>query len=143
HPFNKFNISRRDSWSERWDPCSPNSEEIWPDYMCSLCDALFGLWPASGRGLFHKTNGATGCIGTLLRAFIHGERDPSAAPHIDYHRFDAAYIESRGPFRLKSTTCIDEHLLITEHNEILFYADWQRWACLTSLSVLHNKSNLS
>jgi hypothetical protein len=142
-PFEEFSRRRKDSWIERWNSCSPDLVEEWQDYICGLCDALFGLWPASGPGSFHKTDSATGCIWTLLRAFIHGHRDSSAVPHIDYHRLDAAYIESRGPFRLKSATCIDDHLLITEKNEIMFYPDWKRWACLTSLSVLHHKSNPS
>ena len=143
HPFNEFNIRRKGSWSKRWNSRAPDSEEVWRDYICGLCDALFGLWPASGPGLFHEPNGGSGCVGTLLRAFIHDQRDPSVVPHVDYQRFDAAYIESRGPFRLKSTTRLDDHLLMTENNEILFYADWQRWACLTSLSVLHSKNSLS
>lgn len=139
HPFYQFNIQRNASWNQRYKSL-PNSVDLWKEYMCGLCDALFGLWPASGPGPFHKEHGASGCIGTLLTSFIHGHRDASGVPHIDCYRFDAAYIESRGPFRFKAASSIDDHLLITEHNEILFYAHWQKWACLTSLSVLHSKS---
>lgn len=142
-PFHQFDLERRSSWEDRWKPSLQNSAALWEDYICGLCDALFGLWPAAGTNSFHQNNGTCGCIGTLLRSVFHDQRDPSTVPYIDYFCLDAGYIESRGPFRFKATDNLDNHLLITERNEILFYTNWQRWACLTSLSVLNRQGNPS
>lgn len=142
HPFYQFKLQRNTSWRERWNS-SPELVGIWTEYVCGLCDAIFGLWPASGQDSFHARESTSGCIGTLLRAFVHEPREPSMVSHLDYHCFDAAYIESRGPFQFKPTTCIDDHLLLTERNEILFYPDWEKWSGLTSHSVLHSDPRIT
>ena len=142
-PFLIFDHDRRSSWDERWTPSLRNSTDVWNDYICGLCDALFGLWPASSMNMFHQSDSPWGCVGTLLRSFAHGPRDSSTVPYLDYIILDAAYIESRGPFQFKATDRIDDHLLITERNEILIYTNWRKWACMTSLGVLHSQSNPS
>jgi hypothetical protein len=142
HPFRQFNHQRYESWCKRWNSSSKLTE-IWGDYICALCDAIFGLWPAKGEGPFHDKNSTSGCVGTLLRALFHERREPSEVPYLDYRCLDAYYIESRGPFRFKQTTCIDDHLLLTEQNEILFYPDWEKWSSLMSHSVLHGGSHIT
>src|SRR5204863_6684063 len=55
----------------------------------------------------------------------------------DYHIFDAAFIETYGPFRFKEADRLDRHLVIKGH-EIYFFSDWKKWLYLCYHTVLQS-----
>lgn len=148
HPFLQFwalraNSRTRSSIPKLEDRSSHTSPSI--SYAAKLCDILFGFWPEDRPTVFdHRDNqiGRSCQIAYLLQSLDLNPRTVHAPP-LDYRRFDAAYIESRGPFRLKETTDINEHLLITPKNEILFYSDWPRWRFLRYHRVIARPVDVS
>jgi hypothetical protein len=154
HPFFQLNQLHFNSWSFRCRNCLKSFDNHcsfidWQDYICALCDALFGIWPTEVNeiNIFHTatdkpvTSTQVGfhreCIRSILSFY---NSTASSINSIDYHVFDASYIETCGPFRFKATKTLARHLTITHNNEILYYADWRKWAFLAWHRVLHEAS---
>jgi hypothetical protein len=163
HPFFQLNLRRSNSWLQRWTGCvpedsvsqsysMPQSDAVWEDYMCGLCDALFGMWPAAGHSLFHtgttsykssKESLERGCVRNILSFDISTPRSAMAASHaFDIRLLDAGFIENNGPFRFEATDRVELHLTITKHT-ILYYSDWKKWAFLTRSRLLRRAHELN
>jgi hypothetical protein len=128
HPLFRLNQLRFDSWSLRCQNCLKCLDNHylfidWQDYMCALCDALFGIWPTEVNeiNIFHTTTDKPvvstqmgfhrECIRCIL-SFYNSTASSSSIKSIDYHVFDASYIETCGPFRFKATKSLARHLTI-------------------------------
>ena len=145
HPFQQVTHRRLETWNDRWAGWSRESSDklrlIWEHYQCGLCDAIFGMWPAPGQNLFHKrcrdslhAAGTNGCIGNILSMDMVYRRSTSAMG-IEFRLFDAALIESHGPFRFEPTDRLDKHLTL-DGKTIRYYADWRKWSFLSNHKVL-------
>jgi hypothetical protein len=145
HPLVLFKSERSHSWVERWlnnlhvEPTSSEWNAVWDEYVCALCDSLFGLWPAPGAALFHDGTGRGAinrCTDQIFSSVSYTMTPLESPFKAEYQLFDVAYIEACGPFRFKATDHVDQHLVLTENNEILFYTDWRKWTFLFAHRVL-------
>ena len=160
HPFSQLHQRRFSSWETRWGlnnlklPLQNQSVRLeWEHYMCGLCDALFGIWPAPGPHMFHTSrpdaepalnDGLTrDCIRSLVSFYTVSSTTSLLSEILDYRVFDASFIESCGPFRFQATDRLAAHLTITHDQKILYYNNWKKWSFLTWHKVLNqaNKHN--
>jgi hypothetical protein len=127
-PRRRFWDSRFDSWNERWGG-HLNDEHILSEYVEGLSDAVFGVWEKPSRATsFHDAGPNHRCADQIFTTLSSGQ--PDIVKVIRDHRvFDAAYIETYGPFRFKTTDRLDRHLTIQGH-DILFFTDWRKWVGL-------------
>jgi hypothetical protein len=135
-PQNRFWATRLQSWKDRWAG-QLNDETNLEGYVEGLCDALFGVWSKPGnRLLFHDGKGNYKCADHIFTTLSSGLSDD---PKIirDYHLFDAAYIETNGPFRFKPTDRLDRHMVIKDH-DIYFFNNWRKWTYLCCHIVLQS-----
>ena len=137
HPFKRFKDKRSVSWIDRWpsnciDSKAVSTEAILDNYVCGLCDALFGLLPACDAPIFHNDSSRQNSLGIrqLSSFYKPGVIGIENSQKLDFSLFNAAYIESRGPFRFKATDSVDKYLVVTDDKHILFYHNWRKWAFL-------------
>lgn len=116
-PRRRFWDSRLASWKERWGG-HLDDEQILTEYVEGLSDAVFGVWEKPSRATsFHSPN--HGCADQIFTTLNSGRLDIVKIIR-DPRIFDAAFIESYGPFRFKRTDRLDRHLTIQGH-DILFF----------------------
>lgn len=159
HPFELLSQFRYGSWILRYRTNHGGfiAYDIllqeWKDYICALCDSFFGLWPSEVEttGGYHCCKGSPpfrvasppvavdkDCIRSFL-TFYHPNFSGSSdklSDLVDSETFDAACIESCGPFRFKATGILSRHLTISHDNEILYYIDWTKWLSLRNNRVV-------
>jgi hypothetical protein len=133
HPYYQFNRIRFPSWLSRWGDCSVLTMNVWEPYICDLCDAIFGMHPERMDSYCINRGKESSRIRTILSTDMATKR--STAVGIDYRTFDAAYIESHGPFRFIATDRIDLHMTVNGYN-ILYYSNWKEWTYLAWHHVL-------
>jgi len=143
NPMEQFKQKRLDSWRERWGDRIRESGDVWDEYPCAVCDAIFGLWPAKGhkgKTLFHynKLDWRYRCVAQMFSGI--NEDGVFEGSISDRHLFDAAFIEANGPFRFEATHRLDQHLSVTRDHKILFFSDWKRWTSLCYHRILRNKN---
>lgn len=126
-------------------------------YRNLLCDVIFGALHADNIPSVRLPSPADGLVvdqfdsffkslskcrlKTFLNSVEFSPRAPEAhMPELDALRLDATTIESRGPFRFKATTNLEDHLTITPDKVILFYFQAQHFAPLYFSKVLHEDS---
>jgi hypothetical protein len=144
NPRTQFMEQRWPSWRERWagrPGC--DTYHVLDAYTCALCDAIFGLWPAKGnkgKELFHDNEPGCQhrCVAQMFSRINSGFFEGFIR---DRHLLDAEYIEANGPFRFIETNRLDQHLLITRDNKILFFSDWKRWTGLCYHRVLRDNAD--
>lgn len=122
HALFEFDEKRQESWSLRWKSCVSSRtqknveyEYVWKEYICGLCDAIFGIWKARRASLFHGGPApeslsnpnvdliTRGCIRKMLSPEL-ARTAPLELIVRDYHLFDAAYIERLALLNLRIPT---------------------------------------
>jgi hypothetical protein len=136
-PRFRFWDSRLASWHERWAG-SLDAEPVLAEYVEGLCDAVFGLWQKPNKASsFHEGPSNYQCADHVFTALNSGRSDYLKVIR-DHRVFDAAYVETCGPFRFKRTNRLDRHLTVQGH-DILFFTDWRKWVGLCYHSVLQTE----
>jgi len=134
-PRSRFWELRLDSWKEHWGG-QLNDEKILTEYVEGLCDAVFGVWQKPGRtSKFHEDGAAKYKCADHIFTTLNSGRSDYPKVISDHRLFDAAYIETCGPFRFKTTNRLDRHLTV-QGRDILLFTDWRKWMALCYHTVL-------
>jgi len=136
-PRRRFWEARFAAWNDRWGGCL-NDEHVFAEYVEGLSDAVFGVWQKPSRaGSFHEGGPDHRCADHIFTTLSSGRSDFLKVIR-DHRVFDAAFIETYGPFRFKRTDRLERHLTIQGH-DILFFTEWRKWVGLCYHAVLQTE----